>query len=70
IIVQPNPHQIFPCLRGGMETMKMTVLMKLKEYLEKNRVRYEVGYHERVILLKKSRRRCMFREESWPKWSW
>ena len=28
--------------------MKMTVLMKLKEYLEKNRVRYEVGYHERV----------------------
>ena len=37
-----------PCLRGGTEAMKMTVLMKLKEYLEKNRVRYEVGYHERV----------------------
>jgi Ala-tRNA(Pro) deacylase len=31
-----------------MEAMKMTVLMKLKEYLEKNQVRYEVGYHERV----------------------
>ena len=28
--------------------MKMTVLMKLKEYLEKNRVRYEVGYYEIV----------------------
>jgi len=31
-----------------MEAMKMTVLKKLKEYLEKNRVRHEVGYHERV----------------------
>jgi Ala-tRNA(Pro) deacylase len=31
-----------------MEAMKMTGLMKLKEYLEKNQVRYEVGYHERV----------------------
>lgn len=28
--------------------MKMTVLKKLKDYLEKNWVRYEVGYHERV----------------------
>ncbi len=26
----------------------MTVLTKLKDYLEKNQVRYEVGYHERV----------------------
>lgn len=26
----------------------MTVLKKLKDYLEKNQVRYEVGYHERV----------------------
>jgi Ala-tRNA(Pro) deacylase len=28
--------------------MKMTVLKNLKDYLEENRVRYEVGYHERV----------------------
>jgi Ala-tRNA(Pro) deacylase len=28
--------------------MKMTVLKKLKDYLEENRVQYEVGYHERV----------------------
>jgi hypothetical protein len=48
IIVQPDPLEIFPRLREGMEAMKMTVLMKLKEYLEKNQVRYEVGYHERV----------------------
>ena len=26
----------------------MTILKKLKDYLEKNRVRYELGYHERV----------------------
>lgn len=26
----------------------MTILKKLKDYLEKNQVRYEVGYHERV----------------------
>jgi len=26
----------------------MTILRKLKDYLEQNRVRYEVGYHERV----------------------
>jgi len=32
----------------GTEATKMTVLKKLKEYLEKSRVRYEVGYHERV----------------------
>jgi Ala-tRNA(Pro) deacylase len=31
-----------------MEVMKMTVLRKLKDYLEKNQVRYEEGYHERV----------------------
>ena len=48
IIVQPNPLEIFPRLRGGTEAMKMTVLKRLKEYLEKNQVRYEVGYHERV----------------------
>jgi Ala-tRNA(Pro) deacylase len=28
--------------------MKMTILMKLKDYLEKNQVRYEVGVHGRV----------------------
>ena len=28
--------------------MNMTILKKLKDYLEKNQVRYEVGYHERV----------------------
>lgn len=28
--------------------MKMSVLKKLKDYLEENRVQYEVGYHERV----------------------
>jgi Ala-tRNA(Pro) deacylase len=48
IIVEPNPLGIFPRLRGGTEAMKMTVLKRLKEYLEKNQVRYEVGYHERV----------------------
>ena len=26
----------------------MTILKKLKDYLEKNQVRYEVGYHERI----------------------
>ncbi len=26
----------------------MTILKKLKDYLEKNQVRYEVGFHERV----------------------
>jgi len=26
----------------------MTILKKLKDYLEQNQVRYEVGYHERV----------------------
>jgi Ala-tRNA(Pro) deacylase len=31
-----------------MEVMNMTILKKLKDYLEKNQVRYEVGYHERV----------------------
>jgi len=48
IIVQPDPPKIFPRLRGGREAMKMTVLKKLKDYLEKNQVRYDVGYHERV----------------------
>jgi Ala-tRNA(Pro) deacylase len=28
--------------------MNMTVLKKLKDYLERNQVQYEVGYHERV----------------------
>jgi Ala-tRNA(Pro) deacylase len=28
--------------------MNTTILMKLKDYLEKNRVQYEVGFHERV----------------------
>jgi Ala-tRNA(Pro) deacylase len=31
-----------------MEVMNMTILKKLKDYLEKNQVQYEVGYHERV----------------------
>ena len=31
-----------------MEVMNMTILKKLKDYLEKNQVRFEVGYHERV----------------------
>ena len=31
-----------------MEVIAMTILKKLKDYLEKNQVRYEVGYHERV----------------------
>jgi len=31
-----------------MEVAGMTVLKKLKNYLEKNQVRYEAGYHERV----------------------
>jgi len=31
-----------------MEVAGMTVLKKLKDYLEKNQVRYEAGYHERV----------------------
>jgi Ala-tRNA(Pro) deacylase len=31
-----------------MEVTNMTILKKLKDYLEKNQVRYEVGYHERV----------------------
>jgi Ala-tRNA(Pro) deacylase len=31
-----------------MEVMNMTGLKKLKDYLEKNQVPYEVGYHERV----------------------
>jgi Ala-tRNA(Pro) deacylase len=31
-----------------MEVIPMTILKKLKDYLEKNQVRYEVGYHERV----------------------
>jgi Ala-tRNA(Pro) deacylase len=37
-----------PPFKKETEAMKMTVLKTLKEYLEKNRVRYEVGYHERV----------------------
>ncbi len=31
-----------------MEVMNMTMLKKLKDYLAKNQVRYEVGYPERV----------------------
>jgi Ala-tRNA(Pro) deacylase len=31
-----------------MEVIPMAILKKLKDYLEKNQVRYEVGYHERV----------------------
>jgi Ala-tRNA(Pro) deacylase len=31
-----------------MEVTGMTVLKKLKDYLERNQVRYEAGYHERV----------------------
>jgi Ala-tRNA(Pro) deacylase len=31
-----------------MEVITMTILKKLKDYLEKNQVRYEVGVHERV----------------------
>jgi Ala-tRNA(Pro) deacylase len=31
-----------------MEVTNMTILKKLKDYLEKNQVRYEVGHHERV----------------------
>ena len=31
-----------------MEVIEMTILKKLKDYLEKNQVRYEVGYHERI----------------------
>jgi Ala-tRNA(Pro) deacylase len=31
-----------------MEVIPMTILKKLKDYLEKNQVRYDVGYHERV----------------------
>jgi len=34
--------------KRGTEAMNMTVLKTLKDYFEKNRVRYEVGYHERV----------------------
>ena len=37
----------FPSLRG-MEVMFMTILKKLKDYLEKNQVRYEEGVHEPV----------------------
>ncbi len=43
-----HPLDNFPGFEMGTEAMKMTVLKRLKEYLEKNRVRYEVGYHERV----------------------
>jgi Ala-tRNA(Pro) deacylase len=31
------------------EVIEMTVLKRLKEYLEKNQVPYEVGYHQRVF---------------------
>jgi hypothetical protein len=31
-----------------LEVMEMTILKKLKDYFEKNRVSYEVGYHARV----------------------
>ena len=31
-----------------MEVIAMTILKKLKDYLEKNQVRYEVGVHERL----------------------
>jgi Ala-tRNA(Pro) deacylase len=37
---------IFLPLWGGMEGIAMTILKKLKDYLEKNQVRYEVGVHE------------------------
>jgi Ala-tRNA(Pro) deacylase len=31
-----------------MEVIEMTIFKKLKDYLEKNQVRFEVGYHERI----------------------
>ena len=34
--------------RGGMEVVAMTILKKLKDYLEKSQVRYEGGVHEPV----------------------
>lgn len=37
---------IFPRFWGGKEVIPMTILKKLEDYLEKNRVRYEVGVHE------------------------
>jgi len=39
---------IFPPFQGRMGVIAMTVLKKLKDYLEKNQVRYEGGVHEPV----------------------
>lgn len=36
---------LFPHV-SGEEAVPMTILKKMKDYLEKNRVRYEVGIHE------------------------
>jgi Ala-tRNA(Pro) deacylase len=36
---------LFPHV-SGEEAVPMTILKKMKDYLEKNRVRYEVGVHE------------------------
>ncbi len=45
-MIQFHLLNTFPCFKRGTEAMKMTVLKTLKDYLEKNQVRYEVGVHE------------------------
>jgi Ala-tRNA(Pro) deacylase len=47
-IFQSNPLDNFSPFQGRMEVIAMTVLKKLKDYLEKNQVRYEGGVHEPV----------------------
>lgn len=48
LFYSPILSTIFPRFRGGMEAIAMTILKKLKDYLEQNQVSYELGYHVRV----------------------
>jgi hypothetical protein len=38
LFYSPILSTIFPLFRGGMEVIPMTILKKLKDYLEKNQV--------------------------------
>lgn len=39
------PANIYSTSGVGIEVIDMTISKKLKDYLEKNQIRYEVGYH-------------------------
>jgi len=53
-----------------MEVMFMTIIKKLKDYLEKNQVRYEEGVHEPVYTSQEIAATMHVPGKEWRRWSW